>query len=750
MKSLRAKLRKNLFSLATFQKKRSLRHSDGLQHPGNKQQDESGRFDERFYRQYYADITGVPDKASLSEHYALFGREEGRFANADALLRAAEAEHGALPADFVPVAYRSFHADLASLEEDWQLVEHYLRFGRREGRRYLAHQADRFSPDHFRETHPGYAASSDEACRAAWLRAGGDEAKPGTEAAHLQRLGLSLPCFPPAFPWPFYARLYPRTGIHRWSALAHFLREGFADVGSTLPYGAGAQDFLAAVGDHFAHLGSPLALQAYELAAAAGALSVDVQERMAEAYVRAGAWGPAHVVYSGLVRGGSRTPSAWRGLARTTSRVQAWDETFAMLSPALAGGGEADRELARGVAEEFFACRGPAARSFYAQGLRPEGDAVLADAVAGVAAFLSTVGPPPMPRGSEARRMVLIMADGDLPPITRLRLALRGDLLAEAGYDVRSFGLGDLTAFEAALPGAAAAIFFRVPAWPSVIYAIAAARQHGVPTLYETDALTVDPRHAPEPLAAFDGRIGESAHGDLLFGVALYRGAASLCDYGVVPNRALAEHVDRVVSGRRSFIIRETRPARDTAVPMRGRTGVHLFLHAMPVGVLRADVGAALLAALKRHSELRLTVSGYVTLEDAFSPFAARVRQLGATPDDLDRLRGSDLNIVVAPAGEIGECEPISRWLEGALCGVASLASSTRVYREALRDGHDVLLADSAEAWRTGLDRLICEPELRIAIANAARHHAASAFDPRTAVEDCRAMMECLTRAEPA
>ncbi|GJD60531.1 hypothetical protein [Methylobacterium frigidaeris] len=147
---------------------------------------------------------------------------------------AAARETPSLPADFSPQGYRDRNPEVRDLS-DHEIRRHYGTIGKVSGLAYRPDQVAGFDPDHFRETHPAFAHADDAACQAAWQAQGGPEGDPGHQAAHLGRLGLSLRAYPAAFPWRFYTRLYPRTAAHRWAALAHFLREGFAETGDRLP-----------------------------------------------------------------------------------------------------------------------------------------------------------------------------------------------------------------------------------------------------------------------------------------------------------------------------------------------------------------------------------------------------------------------------------------------------------------------------------------------------------------------------------
>jgi len=93
-------------------------------------------FDAEFYRRHHGDLDDLRGEAALREHFLRFGRSEGRPPNADVLIADLETTYGPLPADFLPLQYRAFHGDLAHLRQPWELKVHYLRYGRLEKRVY--------------------------------------------------------------------------------------------------------------------------------------------------------------------------------------------------------------------------------------------------------------------------------------------------------------------------------------------------------------------------------------------------------------------------------------------------------------------------------------------------------------------------------------------------------------------------------------------------------------------------------------
>lgn len=728
---------KKILSLTNINRNKPATHS-----PSSIAQIRPAELDVAFYKNFYDDLNHLDKADSLIHHYVKHGRREGRFPNA---ARANEALEK-LPHDFIAAEYREINPETAHLSDrDARL--HYCTVGKAAGLTYRPGQVPGFDPEHFRETHPAFAHTDDATCQDAWQAQGGPDGAPGTQASHLQRLGLALQAYPAAFPWRFYTRLYPRTAVHRWAALAHFLREGFAAAGDRLPYGGDAASFLIAVGDHFTRLGRQEAIRAYELAAALEPCA-STQTRLAEAYGRAGAWSAALDLYDTLLDDRPGDDAALRGFVTAAVERAAWPRLFARLRRSLASQAPtpAGDALLRDTTEHFFAERGRAARALYGDGRRDEGDALLAEAIRDVAE-LSAVRLPAGARTPSPEPFVAVLADG-LPEGARRRLGRTVALFGRIGYTVRVFDLGAVRAFEDALPAATAAIVVRMPAWPTVVQALVRARRLGVPTLYETDELTFDPRHAPPSRAALGDRIGERAYEDLVFGVALYRGAAALCDHGLAPTRALAGHLDRIVGTGRSFVVRD---AAEPGEPSGAAgDGIRLFLSTPRTRIVGpADpAGAALLHVLGREKRVTLTTAGFVLLDDAFAPFADRIIRRGPVLDE-EAIRDCDLNLVPADGSEAGSCLGPTGWLAAARFGIPTLADDTPALRETLRDGTEIRLAAGQAAWIAALSELVAAPERRAALGAAAAHRLRTAHAPEVVATEVRTMIESLRSRRP-
>ncbi|WP_462123504.1 glycosyltransferase [Methylorubrum aminovorans] len=791
-----------------------------------------GTFDPDFYRAYYPDLAVLGDDAKvLGQHYIKHGRGEGRFANAAALIALLEREGGPLPRDFIPEHYRAIYDDLAEMTEAWRVTEHYLRFGRWEGRAYradlaafdqeyecmLARDAEaggerhtesfahllafvrvlpgpwldqfvlnefvllnaawlprqpasrieglttfltagvdrlapislrlRFDPAFYRSNNPDApAGASDADLYRHWLGRGIGRGEPGDEAAALRHL-IGDEHFPDSFNEAAYRQLLPEDiappPAGRLKALRHFMETGFHLWDLEPVRQACSAALLERIGEYYFIQGNAVAAkEAYDRALQAGLTAGRIHYRIGDALrmlnrtndaarafaIAASApgavvWSHIHAIDSLLTR-----PD---GVAEAIDRVRLSARKWHDATPWRAA---AHRAIAAS-----FALASEKARMLYVAGRRREADQRLTDCLDEITGLIEVVDPLPSALPVPANGHIVLVANRDLPQCDHYRVVQKIQQLEHGGWTVEVFRQDDAADCRPALDRAAAAIFYRVAAFPSVLHAILYARALGLPTIYEIDDLVFDPDMFPDPLESFEGQITPKQYVDLQYGVPLFRYAMQACDIGLASTPALADRMRPLVRSGRCHVLRNGLDARN--LPFLGRAPQPFSEKALTVfygSGTRAhnkdfnDLAApALLDMLERHPQVRLVIAGYLQLGDGFRRFAHRVRQLGFTDDVAaywEALSGADINLAVLSPGPFADAKSEIKWLEAAMCGIPSIVSTTRTYREILVDGQDALLAETVQDWKRALSALIADPELRRGIGRKARAKACSGY----------------------
>ncbi|ACA15801.1 glycosyl transferase group 1 [Methylobacterium sp. 4-46] len=598
---------------------------------------------------------------------------------------------------------------------------------------------DAFDPAFYRANHPVAASLGDADLYRHWLREGVELGfAPNERACTAALIGQG------AFPSCFDAEAYRATqaglaDLTRTQLLAHWLDHGLPGGCLDVIRGPDAPSFLAQVGFRalLRHQGS-VALRAYDEAIARGGPSSARLHGRAEAARALGQDAAATGDYVAAAR--EPASSLW-------SHIHAAEGLAAGDLPAALAQIRASsprwsrdarwRDTARKLLDQSFTAHREVARAAYRQGLRAQGDAILDDALNQLALDLPLVLPLPAPLPPVPGGAIVMLANLDLPQCVHYRVEQRRQQLERGGWTVRVFGQNETEAFRQALPGASAAIFYRVAAFPDILHAILTARALGLRTFYDVDDLIFDAASYPDPFESFEGQITREDYAELQAGVPLFRFAMSQCDEGLAATPALAEAMAPILRQQRCHLMRNGLDARndhflDQPDPPLAEPGdtVTIFYGSGTKAHNRDFndlIGPALLAILQRHPQVRLLIAGHLKLGPALRACAHQIQTMGFTAevgDYWEILSGVDINVAVLQPGRVADAKSEIKWLEAATCGIPSVVSGTRTYREILVDGEDALLASTPEEWTRALERLVGDPGLRRRIGLAAREKA--------------------------
>lgn len=316
---------------------------------------------------------------------------------------------------------------------------------------------------------------------------------------------------------------------------------------------------------------------------------------------------------------------------------------------------------------------------------------------------------------------ILIVGDFHVRQCERYRIDQKIEQLEAVGRQATAIDWTKLEHHAEALATYDVVIFYRVPAVPKVLKAMAQTNAAGKLSLYEIDDLLFD--HAyPPPLASYGGYVSLDTHRELTRGMALFHAAARHCRLGIASTEPLRQRLAELVFGKECLLHRNGLDSLNifSQPEETPKETVDIFYGSGTQAHNQDFIDLALPAIrklLKRHAKLRLVIVGYLKLPSDFvAEFEGQLSlmpPLKSVESYWSLLRKADINLAVLHDDPINACKSELKWFEAACFGVPSVVSSTQNYRDVIRDGEDAFLAADAEQWETAIIKLVENTDLR-------------------------------------
>ncbi|MFI3156754.1 MAG: glycosyltransferase [Methylococcaceae bacterium] len=625
-----------------------------------------------------------------------------------------------------------------------QALEHFLTVGIEEGCFYSDREI--FNADFYRSYYEDVEELNVADAYRHWIKTGKQQGRNCSEVMFLKTFGVDFSTLPKSFDAETYlSSLSENKSDFRtpWHLFKHWIESTEKSKSDLIPLrdSPEAVHVLTLLGDHKLSQGkhkSATKLYANALAFGGdGVYTVRALVHLGNIYLRGSYFSFAVNAYQKAIQLGSSNVFVFINMAKAYSKLGLYSRAMEVISKACDLFPEstfahfASREIRNAA---FFKSR-QIAIDF---ALQDDKAAAYRVSNESVIQYLND-----MPKANAVNRIrrkastkprVLIMGTADLAQCLHYRVRQKMEHLRSAGFEAEFVSQNEPEKFISMASYYDAAIFYRVPAFPGIVEAIAYARQLGMTTFYEIDDLIFDPDYFPDDITSYGGLLKPEEYANLVVDVPLFEQAMAMCDYGIASTPSLQKIIAAKVKKAKCFLHRNAfgelheriaktfRPlsneAKDTIDIFYGSgTKAHnedFDAYAAPA---IADI-------MQKNAKVRLTIAGYLSLPTVLSSFEDRIICIPPIWD-LETywtkiVAAVDINIAVLKPGLVSDCKSEIKWLEAAMLGVPSIVSSTATYRDLLEDGQTGMIAASIEEWQQKLAALVNDTELRKKIARQA------------------------------
>lgn len=326
-----------------------------------------------------------------------------------------------------------------------------------------------------------------------------------------------------------------------------------------------------------------------------------------------------------------------------------------------------------------------------------------------------------------ASKHVLILAELSIPQCKKYRVDHKVWMLEASGWQAAVVSWRDFGKAMDLMQTARWMIAYRVPAVPEVLDLYKEARRLGLTIIYDIDDLVFDPvSYASNSNLA---RLPARERASLLEGARLYREALRSADHGLASTPALAHSMKEITKGQ-VFVLENG--VDEQLVAFSGEFSIKpvddlvRIVYASGTTTHDADfalVAQALSETLEGFSQSTLVIMGHLVLPGNLEGRVDRVRRMPfVDAENFYRLLAmQDINLVPLESGAFNDAKSCIKFIEASMAGLPTVASPAAEFRRVIRHGENGYLASGTGEWRDALALLVCDKDLRHAIATRAR-----------------------------
>jgi O-antigen biosynthesis protein len=336
---------------------------------------------------------------------------------------------------------------------------------------------------------------------------------------------------------------------------------------------------------------------------------------------------------------------------------------------------------------------------------------------------------------------VLIIAETSIPQCTKYRVQQKQELLALLGYESTIIDWPATDGCLHALQTHSLVIFYRVPAYHSVIPIMEEAQRLRVPTFWEVDDFIFDADVLAQSRALRD--LDKTIFNQLLEGANLYRRAMLMCDGGIASTKSLA-HAMRTAGVKDVHVIENAFDVQTLELAhatqrraVSNDQGIVRIVYGSGTNTHNVDfleAASALALTLRKFPNARLRIIGMLDLPEEFALLEAQVERFPICPYSEYLKLMADCDISIAPLEDyiFNESKSNIKYLEASALKLPSLCSPRAAFSERIIHGVNGLLCKTPADWIHALEILIGSPGRRISMGEAAYASVMDHYAPKS------------------
>ncbi|MGZ5026136.1 MAG: PIG-L family deacetylase [Methylobacter sp.] len=335
---------------------------------------------------------------------------------------------------------------------------------------------------------------------------------------------------------------------------------------------------------------------------------------------------------------------------------------------------------------------------------------------------------------------VLIIAEMSIPQCKKYRVQQKCDMFKSLGIDCTMLKWNDTQECLEALQTHSLVIFYRVPAFESVVSVINEAKRLRIPTIWEVDDFIFDKEVLAnsKTLEALDRNTFE----ELIEGANLYRKAMLLCDRGVASTTGLADamrsaglpevHVIENALDQQTLEVAEN-VCREHSIHQDGNIRIIYGSGTNTHNIDFEEAAPAIIKVLDNFPNVRLRLVGRLDLPETFSSYKNQVERLPVCTYEeyLCSLAECDINIAPLENYVFNDSKSNIKYLEAAIVKIPSVCSPRAAFAQVIIHGENGFLCDTDDEWEAALTLLVTDATKRAEVGKAAYSSVISRYSPK-------------------